>query len=127
MFLLLSVTSRLSATVFGAIVGAGIQSTDRVGVLGYGGLGHLAVMYLAKMGCDVVVFSGSNSKKKEAEEHGAHEFVAAKDNPKLEGIKPIDYLIVSTSAQPDWEPFFDVMAPGGSVSTPHFHLDSSKY
>lgn len=47
---------------------------------------------------------------------GAHEFVAAKDNPKLEGVKPIDYLVVTTSAQPDWDVYFNVMAPGGKVS-----------
>lgn len=68
------------------------------------------------MGCDVVAFSGTNSKKEEATKLGAKEFVAAKDNPKLEGIKPVDYLIVTASAQPDWEVYFNVMATGGTVS-----------
>ena len=103
------------ATVYGAIVNSAIRPRDRVGVLGLGGLGHLAVQYLAKMGCDVVVFSGTNSKKQQAMDLGATDFVAAKENPKFEGVKPIDHLLVSTSQQPDWDAYFSIMAPSGTV------------
>ena len=103
------------ATVYGAIVNAGIRSPDRVGVIGIGGLGHLAIQYLAKMGCEVVVFSSTNSKKGEAMQLGATEFVAAKENPKFEGIKPVDALIVSTSAQPDWAPYLNVVKVRGTI------------
>ncbi|WFC95821.1 alcohol dehydrogenase (NADP(+)) [Malassezia brasiliensis] len=103
------------ATVYGAIVKAGVRPIDRVGVVGLGGLGHLAVQYLNKMGCEVVVFSHSASKKDEAKKLGAHEFVAVKENPELKDVKPINHLLVSTSQQPDWKLFFKVMAPRGSI------------
>jgi D-arabinose 1-dehydrogenase-like Zn-dependent alcohol dehydrogenase len=53
------------------------------------------------MGCEVVVFSGTNSKEEEARKLGATEFVAMKGVHKL-SIKPINYLLVTTSSQPDW-------------------------
>lgn len=103
------------ATVFGAMHEAGITPTDRVGIIGVGGLGHLAIQFLNKMGCEVVVFSGSENKKEEATKLGAHEFVAAKNNPKLEGVKPVDYLLVTTSAQPDWKVYLKVLEKDATI------------
>ena len=103
------------STVYGAIVHAGVKANDRVGVLGLGGLGHLAVQYLAKMGCEVVVFSGTNSKREQAMQLGAHEFVASKENPKFEGVKPLSSLIVTTSFLPDWDLYFSVMKRNGTI------------
>ena len=103
------------ATVYGAIVNAGIRSPERVGVIGIGGLGHLAIQYLAKMGCEVVVFSSTSSKKDQAVQLGASDFVATKENPTLEGVKPVDALIVSTSAQPEWAPYLNVVKERGSI------------
>lgn len=48
--------------------------TERVGILGIGGLGHLAIQFVAKMGCEVVVFSGRPGKEAEAKVLGATEF-----------------------------------------------------
>ncbi|PWZ01229.1 putative NADP-dependent alcohol dehydrogenase [Testicularia cyperi] len=103
------------ATVFGAMHDAGITPYDRVGVIGIGGLGHIAIQFLSKMGCDVVVFSGTESKKDEAIQLGAHEFVAAKTNPKLEGVKPVDFLLVTTSAQPDWKTYLKVLEKDATI------------
>ena len=103
------------ATVYSAIDSVGVHSENRVGVVGLGGLGHLAVQYLNKMGCDVVVFSHTNSKKGQAEELGAKEFVAVSENPEMKDVKPVDYLFISTSQQPDWNQFFKVVAPRGKI------------
>jgi D-arabinose 1-dehydrogenase-like Zn-dependent alcohol dehydrogenase len=67
------------------------------------------------MGCEIVVFSSTDSKKDEAMKLGATEFVATKGVEKLEIGKPIDHLIVTTSFQPDWKQFLPVMAPSGSI------------
>jgi len=90
------------ATVFNALELHGVRPTDRVGVVGVGGLGHLAIQFAAKMGCDVVVFSGTDSKRDEAKALGAHEFYAIKGAKNLDIGRPVDYLIVTTSANPDW-------------------------
>lgn len=99
------------ATVFNALHTYGIKPTDRVGVMGVGGLGHLAIQFAAKMGCDVVVFSGSDGKKEEAKKLGAREFVAMKGKKELDIGRKLDALLVTTSVSPDWKIMLPVMAP----------------
>ena len=76
---------------------------SRVGVVGIGGLGHLAIQYGQKMGYEMVVFSGTESKKAEALSFGAAEFHATKDVKQFEGVEPIDHLLITTSFLPDFE------------------------
>jgi D-arabinose 1-dehydrogenase-like Zn-dependent alcohol dehydrogenase len=99
------------ATVFNALHTYGIKPTDRVGVVGVGGLGHLAIQFAAKMGCDVVVFSGSDSKKDEALKLGATEFVSMKGKTELDIGRKLNALLVTTSFNPDWKIMLPVMAP----------------
>lgn len=106
------------ATVFSALKLYGAKSTDRVGVLGVGGLGHLAIQFAAKMGCEVVVFSGTESKREEALRLGAKEFYAMKGREKgdLDGVcTPVDHLLVCTSEPPDWAVYLPLMAPCGKI------------
>ncbi|KAJ5705537.1 hypothetical protein N7536_001226 [Penicillium majusculum] len=104
------------STVFNALHVAQVRPTARVGIVGVGGLGHLAIQFAAKMGCQVVVFSGTDSKKEEATKLGAGEFYAIKGVKELKIKAPLDHLIVTTSSQPDWPIYLNVMAPGGVIS-----------
>lgn len=81
----------------------GIKPGHRVGVLGIGGLGHLAIQFAAKLGAEVVVFSGSGDKKDEAMRLGAEEFWLSRDLGKGKADLRLDYLIVTASKLPDWE------------------------
>jgi len=99
------------ATVFHVLRSFDIHSTDRVGVIGVGGLGHLAIQYAAKMGCEVVVFSSTENKKAEALSLGAKQFVATKGKDELDIGKQIGHLIVTTSMPPDWKKILPIMAP----------------
>ena len=103
------------ATVFNVLQKFGVKSTDRVGIIGIGGLGHLAIQFAAAMGCQVVVFSGSDSKREEALRLGATEFYAMKGRDKLEVKEKINHLLVTTSAQPDWSLFLPIMAPSSTI------------
>ena len=104
------------ATVFNVLEMYNVRPTDRVGIIGVGGLGHLAIQFASKMGCQVVVFSGTESKKEEAMKLGAKEFYATKGltELKLEG-GPIDHLLLTASSQPDWSLYLPIMAPGGTI------------
>ncbi|KAJ5242328.1 uncharacterized protein N7469_000655 [Penicillium citrinum] len=104
------------STVWNALHVAQVRPTARVGIVGVGGLGHLAIQFAAKMGCQVIVFSGTDSKKEEALKLGATEFLATKGAKELKLEKPIDNLIVTTSSQPDWQLYLNVMAPNGVIS-----------
>ncbi|KAK9482678.1 chaperonin 10-like protein [Lipomyces starkeyi] len=104
------------STIFNALHVANVISTSRVGIIGVGGLGHLAIQFAAKMGCETVVFSGTESKKDDAINLGANEFYATKGLTSLDIGKPLDHLIVTTSSQPDWKLYIGLMAPGGTIS-----------
>lgn len=88
------------ATVFNALRMYDIQPTSRVGIIGVGGLGHLAIQFASKMGCEVVVLSGTESKKEEAMKLGAHEFIAMKGKKDLDLGKKLNCLLVTTSMMP---------------------------
>lgn len=103
------------ATVFNALHMYNVQPTETVGVIGVGGLGHLAIQYAAKMGCRVVVLSGTDSKKDEAMRLGASEFIAMKGLKELKTERKIDRLLVTTSAQPDWKLLIPTLAPCATI------------
>lgn len=103
------------ATVFNALHTYDVQPTETVGIVGVGGLGHLAIQFASKMGCNVVVFSGTDSKKDEAIKLGANEFYATKGVKELKVSRPVDRLLVTTSAQPDWKLYVPILAPGATI------------
>jgi D-arabinose 1-dehydrogenase-like Zn-dependent alcohol dehydrogenase len=98
------------ATVFHVLRSFDIKPTDRVGVIGIGGLGHLAIQFAAKMGCEVVVFSSTEGKREEATKLGASQFVVTKGKPTLDIGAPIHHLIITTSQPPDWKQFVPLLA-----------------
>ncbi|KAJ8100140.1 chaperonin 10-like protein [Lipomyces tetrasporus] len=104
------------STIFNALHLTNVKPTSRVGIVGVGGLGHLAIQFVSKMGCETVVFSSTESKKNEAIRLGAKEFYATKGVTSLNIGKPLDHLIVTTSSQPDWNLYIGLMAPGGTIS-----------
>lgn len=92
-----------------------VRADETVGVIGVGGLGHLAIQFAAKMGCRVVVLSGSESKKDDAHRLGATEFIAMNKRDENTKPTPIDRLLVTTSALPDWDVIMPWMAPKGTI------------
>ena len=77
--------------------------------------GHLAIQFASKMGCNVVVLSGSDRKKDEAMKLGAKEFIATKGAKELKVSRPLDRLLVTTSAQPDWSQIIPILAPNATI------------
>ena len=93
-----------------------VKATERVGVVGLGGLGHLAVQFAAKWGCEVVVFSGTEEKREVAMQFGAVEFYATKDRDGFdENVAPVDHLLVTTSEQIPWALYLPIIASPGTV------------
>ncbi len=103
-------------TVFNPIVQCGVQPTDRVGVVGVGGLGHLAVQFLAKWGCEVVAFTSSEDKKAELQKLGAHHVVNSKDPSQLKPLaRSLDFIMVTVNVPLDWGSYIDTLAPKGRL------------
>jgi len=87
------------ATVY-AVLESTVKPRDRVGIVGIGGLGHLAIQFAAKMGTEVVVFSTSSDKEAEARGFGASEFVLLNEPEKVSA--PVNVLILTGNRYPDW-------------------------
>ncbi|KAJ7646942.1 putative NADP-dependent alcohol dehydrogenase C 2 [Roridomyces roridus] len=102
------------ATIFGVLESFNVRPTDRVGVVGIGGVGHMAILFLAKMGASVVVFSSTESKRGEALRLGASEFHSTAGADKFD-VAPVDHLIVATSFLPNWEPYMQVVKRRGTI------------
>jgi len=87
-------------TVWSPFVHYGVRSHHSVGVVGLGGLGHMAVKFAVAMGCQVTVISTSPKKEALAKtELGAHKFVVISDEEsKKKGARTIDYIIDTVSA-----------------------------
>ncbi|KAG1805977.1 chaperonin 10-like protein [Suillus subaureus] len=102
-------------TVFNAMHLYGMLPTDRVGIIGVGGLGHLAIQFAAKMGCQVVVFSGTEDKRDEAMKLGATEFYVTKDVQELKIGAPLKHLFVTASKQPNWDFYLNILAPRAKI------------
>lgn len=74
----------------------------KVGVIGLGGLGHMAVKLAAAMGADVTVFSTSPNKEQDAKDLGADNFVVTRDPENLTPLAgSFDLLIDAVSAEHD--------------------------
>jgi len=103
-------------TVFGPIVKCGVKPTDRVGVIGIGGLGHLAIQFLGKWGCEVVAFSSSSGKSDAARQLGAHHVVNSRDAKDLARWQgKLDFIISTVNVPLDWDAYFATLAPGGRL------------
>lgn len=103
-------------TVFNPIVQFDVKPTDRVGVLGIGGLGHLALQFLSKWGCDVTAFTSSDSKADEARSLGARHVVNSRDDGAMKKVAgSFDFLLSTVSADLDWMTYINALAPKGRL------------
>jgi uncharacterized zinc-type alcohol dehydrogenase-like protein len=104
------------ATVFTPIVEFGVRPTDRVGVVGVGGLGHLAVQFLHKWGCEVWAFSSSAGKRDELFALGAQHVVNSRDPKQIAALAgTLDFLIVTVNVSLDWSAYLSALAPNGRL------------
>lgn len=86
-----------------------ITKGTRLGIIGFGGLGHMAVKIASSMGAHVTVFSTSSSKEKDARAYGAHSFVLSSETELKNHAKHFDVLINTSSALTDLDPFLDML------------------
>ncbi len=103
-------------TVFGPIVECNVKPTDRVGVIGIGGLGHLALQFLNKWGCEVTAFSSTQSKHNEIKKMGAHHVVDSKNPAAMKEIAgSLDFVLSTVTATLDWGTVIETLAPKGRL------------
>lgn len=103
-------------TVFKPFLAYNILPTARVGVVGIGGLGHLAVKFAAAWGCEVTAFTSNLGKADEARAFGAHRVVASRDAKALKAVAgSLDLLIVTVNAAMDWNALLETLDKRGRM------------
>jgi alcohol/geraniol dehydrogenase (NADP+) len=92
------------------------RPTDRVGIIGIGGLGHMAVKFAAAYGCDVTAFTSNEKKFDEAKGFGANHIVSSKDSAAIKKLAgSFDLLISTVNATIDWDAMIGALAPNGRL------------
>ena len=89
---------------------------NRVGVVGLGGLGHLAVKFSVALGYGVTVFSSSDSKASEAKAMGIERFVGSSTPEKIESVgRSLDLIIVTANADLPWDSYIKTLKVDGTL------------
>jgi len=103
-------------TVYNPLRSHGINPSSRVGVIGIGGLGHLAVQFARVFGAEVTAFSTSSSKEAEARAMGAHRFVNTRETRALKEVSgSLDFILSSVNADQDWGIYLQALRPTGTL------------
>lgn len=105
-------------TVFNPLIQFDVKPTDRVGVIGIGGLGHLALKFLRAWGSEVTAFTSSQGKRDEAMKFGAHRVVDSRDAAAMKSLAgSFDFILNTANADFDWPELINALAPRGRLHT----------
>ena len=87
---------------------------DKVGVVGLGGLGHMAVKLAASMGAEVTMLSHSPSKEADAKKLGAHKFLLTSDKAQLKSATNyFNFILDTVSAEHDYNLYLGMLKTNG--------------
>src|SRR5438445_4980811 len=90
---------------------------QRVGIVGLGGLGHMAVKLAASMGAEVTVLSTSKTKEQDARRLGAHNFVVSIDAKNLDALaNHFDFMLDAVSAPHDLNTYLNLLRRDGVLT-----------
>lgn len=103
-------------TVYNPLRTHGVNPSSRVGVVGIGGLGHLAIQFARVFGAEVTAFSSSTAKEEEARELGATHFVNSRETKAVRDVAGTMDLILSTvNADQEWNGYIQALRPTGTL------------
>jgi uncharacterized zinc-type alcohol dehydrogenase-like protein len=103
-------------TVYNPLRIYNVKPSMRVGIIGIGGLGHLAIQFAHAFGCEVTAFSSTKDKEEEAKRLGAHNFVSIKDTSVNKYKNYFDFIISTVFVDLDWKVFISLLKPNGQLN-----------
>ena len=103
-------------TVWSPLRRAGVGPGQRVGVVGLGGLGHLAVKFAVALGAEVTVFTTSAGKEQAAREMGATAVVVSTDDAAMDAVAGrLDVVVDTASGAHDVSPYLRTLKLDGTL------------
>jgi alcohol dehydrogenase (NADP+) len=95
----------------------GVTKGKKVGVVGLGGLGHMAVKFAHALGAQTVVFTSTLSKKEDALRLGADEVVLSRDaNEMQKHAGSFDFILDAVAAQHDINAYINMLRRDGNIT-----------
>jgi uncharacterized zinc-type alcohol dehydrogenase-like protein len=92
------------------------KPTHRVGIIGIGGLGHMALKFAAAYGCHVTALTSSEKTFDEARTLGANEVASTMDPAEIKKLAGSFDLVISTvNVKLDWDAIIGTLAPNGRL------------
>jgi len=93
-----------------------VKAGNKVGVVGLGGLGHMAVKLAVSFGADVTMISHSPSKQQDAEKLGAHHFLLTKEEAQVSAAaNTFDFILDTVSADHDYNLYLNMLKRDGRM------------
>ena len=93
----------------------GVKAGHKVGVVGMGGLGHMAVKFAKALGAEVTLFTRSQSKVDEAKSQGADHVVISTDAEQMRAVtEQLDFILDTVPVQHDLNPYLNTLAYDGT-------------
>jgi len=103
-------------TVYNPMRMNGVNPSSRAGVVGIGGLGHLAIQFARVFGAEVTAFSTSPAKEEEARALGAQHFVNSLESKAMKEVAgALDFIITTVNADQDWGAYLQCLRPHGTL------------
>jgi alcohol dehydrogenase (NADP+) len=103
-------------TTFSPLRHWNVGKGKRVGIVGLGGLGHMAVKFANAFGATVAVFTTSPNKTEDATRLGAHEVIISKnENEMLKNANSFDFILDTVSAEHDINSYLNLLKRDGTL------------
>ncbi|HTW30309.1 MAG TPA: NAD(P)-dependent alcohol dehydrogenase [Candidatus Sulfotelmatobacter sp.] len=104
-------------TTYSPMRRSGVGKGKKVGVVGLGGLGHMAVKFADAFGAHVVVFTTSPSKKADAIRLGADEVVISRNSDEMQKhAESFDFILDAVSAEHDINAYINLLRRDGNIT-----------
>lgn len=105
-------------TVFAPMIDFDLKPTDRIGIVGIGGLGHLAIQFARAWGCEVTAFTTNMDKEAELRDLGAYKVVNSRDESALKALRgQFDMVLSTVNVNLPWHRYMSALAPEGRLIT----------
>lgn len=103
-------------TVYSPLKHWKVQAGSKVGIIGLGGLGHMAIKLARAMGAEVTLFSRSPDKEEDARRLGAHHIVLSSDKAQMKAVaNTLDVIIDTAPYTHDLQPYLQTLTLDGSL------------
>jgi uncharacterized zinc-type alcohol dehydrogenase-like protein len=104
-------------TTYSPMMQYDVKKGDKVGIVGIGGLGHMAIKIAVSKGAEVYAFTTSSSKVTDIKEFGAKEVIVVDEADKLKPWKgKLDYMISTVPYAYEMSPYIDCVKPYGNYT-----------